>query len=188
VIERVSGAGEDANPIAPWVVAVAGCTILVARPFVGTAPDERALVFGIAYVAIAGASLAIPLARDRAPLSPAIVVTVGIALVFVAVLVAGTRVPTPWPAAALPMSTIAAIAEEALFRRIAYARLAPFGAFAAVVGSAVLFGLVHLPAYGVAAFPVDVGAGLLFGWQRWASGSWLSPAITHASANAVAIL
>ncbi|HEX6008771.1 MAG TPA: CPBP family intramembrane glutamic endopeptidase, partial [Actinomycetota bacterium] len=89
---------------------------------------------------------------------------------------------------ALPLSLLAAVAEEALFRRVAYARLARFGALVAVAGSAILFGMIHLPAYGVAALPVDLGAGVLFGWQRWASGTWLVPAGTHAFANAVAIL
>jgi membrane protease YdiL (CAAX protease family) len=71
---------------------------------------------------------------------------------------------------------------------VAYARLARFGALVAVAGSAILFGMVHLPAYGVAALPVDLGAGVLFGWQRWASGTWLVPAGTHVFANAVAIV
>jgi membrane protease YdiL (CAAX protease family) len=80
------------------------------------------------------------------------------------------------------------VAEEALFRRVAYGRLERFGALVAIVGSASLFALVHLPAYGVAALPVDLGAGLLMSWQRWASGSWTVPAATHAAANLVAVL
>jgi len=80
------------------------------------------------------------------------------------------------------------VAEEALFRRLAYARLERFGAAVAIAGSAILFGLVHVPAYGPAALPVDVGAGLLFGWQRWASGTWTVPAATHAFANALVVL
>jgi membrane protease YdiL (CAAX protease family) len=52
----------------------------------------------------------------------------------------------------------------------------------------VVFALVHLPAYGTAAIPVDFGAGLLFGWQRWASGTWTAPAITHGAANLLAVL
>jgi membrane protease YdiL (CAAX protease family) len=58
----------------------------------------------------------------------------------------------------------------------------------AIACSALLFGLVHVPAYGIAALPVDVGAGLLLGWQRWASGTWTVPAATHAFANAVVVL
>jgi membrane protease YdiL (CAAX protease family) len=83
---------------------------------------------------------------------------------------------------------LAAVAEEALFRRLAYGGLERFGAAVAIAGSALLFGLVHVPAYGLAALPVDVGAGLLFGWQRWASGTWTAPAATHAFANALVVL
>jgi membrane protease YdiL (CAAX protease family) len=106
----------------------------------------------------------------------------------VAASVSGSPIPLPWSAAALPLSVLAAVAEEALFRRLAYGRLERFGAAVAIVGSALLFGLVHVPAYGLAALPVDVGAGLLFGWQRWASGTWTVPASTHAFANALVVL
>ena len=88
----------------------------------------------------------------------------------------------------LPLSLLAALAEEALFRRAAFGALERFGAIAAVLGTAVAFALVHLPAYGFAALPVDMGAGLLFGWQRLASGSWTAPAATHAAANMLAVL
>ena len=81
----------------------------------------------------------------------------------------------------------AAVAEEALFRRVLYERLLRFGVVAAVVGSAGVFALVHLPAYGVAAMPVDLGAALLLSWQRYASGRWTVPAVTHAVANLLAV-
>ena len=81
----------------------------------------------------------------------------------------------------------AAVAEEALFRRVLYERLLRFGVVAAVGGSAVVFALVHLPAYGLAAMPVDLGAALLLGWQRYASGRWTVPAVTHAVANLLAV-
>jgi membrane protease YdiL (CAAX protease family) len=68
------------------------------------------------------------------------------------------------------------------------ARLLRLGAVAAIAITAVVFALVHLPAYGTAAIPVDFGAGLLFGWQRWASGTWTAPAITHGAANLLAVL
>ncbi len=103
-------------------------------------------------------------------------------------LAAGTPVRSPWGAATLPLGVVAAVAEEALFRRAAYGRLLRYGAPVAVVASATLFALVHLPAYGVTALPVDVGAGLLLSWQRWASGTWAVPAATHAVANLAAVL
>jgi membrane protease YdiL (CAAX protease family) len=83
---------------------------------------------------------------------------------------------------------LAAISEEALFRRAAYGRLLRFGAVSAVAGTAALFAVVHLPAYGSAALPVDLGAGLLLSWQRWAAGTWTVPAATHAFANVLVIV
>jgi membrane protease YdiL (CAAX protease family) len=78
---------------------------------------------------------------------------------------------------------LAAVAEEAFFRRFVYARLERFGAVAAVAGSALLFAVVHVPMYGAAVLPVDLAAGLVLGWQRRASGGWSSPALTHVLAN-----
>ncbi len=80
------------------------------------------------------------------------------------------------------------MAEEALFRRVAYGVLEPYGAVTAVAVTALLFALIHVPLYGVVAFPVDLGAGLLFGWQRWAAGTWTVPAATHAAANCLAVI
>jgi membrane protease YdiL (CAAX protease family) len=57
----------------------------------------------------------------------------------------------------------------------------------AIVGSAVAFALVHLPAYGTSALPVDLGAGLLLSWQRWASGTWTVPTATHGVANLMVV-
>jgi membrane protease YdiL (CAAX protease family) len=83
---------------------------------------------------------------------------------------------------------LAAVAEEALFRRAAYGWLAHSGPVIAVLVSALLFAAVHVPLYGVAAFPVDLGAGLLLSWQRWAAGTWTVPAATHAAANVLAVM
>ncbi len=93
--------------------------------------------------------------------------------------------PAPLVAWALPLTLLAAIAEEALFRRVAYGALERRGAVVAIGVTALAFALVHVPLYGVAVFPVDLGAGLLLSWQRWASGSWTVPAATHAAANAM---
>jgi len=115
------------------------------------------------------------------------VVAVGVAGIGFAVLVAGRPVATPLGASAIPLALFAAVAEEALFRRAAYGWLAPSGPAVAVIGTALLFAIVHVPLYGPAAFPVDLGAGLLFSWQRWASGTWAVPAVTHAAANLLAV-
>jgi len=169
-------------------VIVVGTAVLVLRPFATPPSGVRVSLFAVSYLTIGLASIAVPGERDRARLAPGFVLLMGFAAVALSASVAGTPVPLPWSAAALPLSLLAAVAEEALFRRLAFARLERFGAVVAVAGSALLFGLVHVPAYGLAALPVDVGAGLLFGWQRWASGTWTVPAATHAFANAVVVL
>ena len=170
------------------VIVAAGSVVLLARPFVGVAPDARVLLFATAYLVLAATSLAVPVANERPGVAPSFVLGIGVASIIFASTMAGPSVPTPHASFGLPLSLLAAVAEEALLRRVAYARLARFGALVAVAGSAILFAIVHLPSYGVAALPVDLGAGVLFGWQRWASGTWLVPAGTHAFANAVAIV
>jgi membrane protease YdiL (CAAX protease family) len=89
----------------------------------------------------------------------------------------------PATATAVVTGTIAAVAEEAFFRRFLYGWLSRWGAAVAVVGSALAFAAVHVSLYGVAALPIDLSAGLLLGWQRWATGSWTAPAATHVIAN-----
>lgn len=170
------------------IVIVVGTAVLVLRPFATPPSGARVSLFAVSYLTIGLASIAVPIDKDRPRLAPGIVLLMGFAAIALSVSLAGAPVPLPWSAVALPLSLLAAVAEEALFRRLAYARLERFGAVVAVVGSALLFGLVHVPAYGLAALPVDVGAGLLFGWQRWASGTWTVPAATHAFANALVVL
>jgi len=97
-----------------------------------------------------------------------------------------TMLPPPHYGAVSVAATIAfAVAQEAIFRRFLYAQLERFGAAAAVIVTAALFALFHVPHYGWGVLPIDFAAGLLFGWQRWASGSWTAPAATHVVANLV---
>jgi membrane protease YdiL (CAAX protease family) len=184
----VGTASERDDTLAATVVLVVGSLLLALRPLSGVTAETRVVLFGATYLTIGLASVAVPAGRDRPRLSPVVALGLGVAVVLVTFRATGTPVPSPWSAAALPLSLLAAVAEEALFRRVAYARLERFGAVVAIAGSALLFGLVHVPAYGLAALPVDVGAGLVFGWQRWASGTWTVPAATHAFANAMVVL
>jgi membrane protease YdiL (CAAX protease family) len=181
----------------PWIDAVAGVgvvlagvAILASRPFVAAGPSARTALFAGAYAAIGVAACLVPLEDRRgAPrLSRSAVLALGAVAVVVAAWAAGRPVAAPRGPATLPLAILAAVAEEALFRRAAYGWLARLGTPIALVGSAALFALVHLPAYGVAALPVDLGAGLLLTWQRWASGTWTAPATTHVLANVVAVL
>jgi membrane protease YdiL (CAAX protease family) len=208
-LTRAAAPGRPATPVAADAVLAAGLAFLLARPaLVTTAAAVPLLAAG--YVAMAAAALAVPAASAAAPASTAAAgqgaeetpplgwgapLGIGLAAVTAAGVVAG---PAPHPrvgAAAAGLGLLAAVAEEALFRRLLYLRLtrltqaslARYGTVVAVLGSAVLFALVHLPAYGTAALPVDLGAGLLLSWQRSASGRWAVPAVTHAVANLLAV-
>jgi membrane protease YdiL (CAAX protease family) len=192
----------------------AGLAFLLARPALGAVAAAVPLL-AAGYLALAATALADPpghpvggvagggAPRSRGvprtppaapapagaapPLGWAAPMGIGLAAVAVAGVVAG---PAPDPrvgAAAAGLGLLAAVAEEALFRRLLYARLARYGTVVAVLGSATLFALVHLPAYGTAALPIDLGAGLLLSWQRFASGRWTVPAVTHAVANLLAV-
>lgn len=162
----------------------AGAALLLLRlwlPALGSA--GRVAGLAVVLTAVLAASLAVPDVRDRPRLRPGLVLAIGLAGVGAALVAGGRPIPSPSVAWALPLALLAAVAEEALFRRAAYAAVAPVGSVAAVVVTALAFALVHVPLYGVAAFPVDLGAGLLLSWQRWASGTWTVPAATHAAAN-----
>ena len=78
---------------------------------------------------------------------------------------------------------VAAIAEEAFYRRFVYGWLAVRSEGLAIVGAAALFAFIHIPIYGLGVLPIDFAAGLLLGWQRRASGSWMSSGVTHIVAN-----
>ncbi len=83
-------------------------------------------------------------------------------------------------------SVVAAVGEEAFFRRLTYGWLARWGDALAISVTAAAFALVHVPAYGPQVLPIDFAAGLLFGWQRWMTGGWSAPALTHVTANLLA--
>jgi membrane protease YdiL (CAAX protease family) len=143
----------------------------------------RAAGLAVVPVAILAGSLLVPAPGGRARLHPPVVLAIGLVAIALAVAAGGRPVPTSYAAWALPLTVLAALAEEALFRRAAYGALEPHGAAVAVGVTALLFALIHVPLYGVAVFPVDLGAGLMLSWQRWASGTWALPAATHSAAN-----
>jgi membrane protease YdiL (CAAX protease family) len=169
-----------------WVIVVLGVGALLLRTrLFAFAPSERALVFAAVAGSILVASVLVPVPRERvaARLPWWLGLAIGLFAVRLATAASGPPVPLSFVAGAVPLSILAAVAEEALFRRVAYGWLERWGVPVAIVGSALLFALIHVPLYGAAVFPVDLGAGLLFSWQRWATGNWGVPAATHAAAN-----
>ena len=182
----VSGGGAD-HVLTALLVGAAAVALVGLRLRLLPAPaNTRTASLAAIYAAILAACLLVPSRRGAG--RPLLALGIGIAGVCVATTAAGTPIPLPFSAVAIPLSVLAAIAEEALFRRTLFDALAPQGTVIAVVGCALLFAVIHVPLYGAAALPVDLGAGLLFGWQRAAAGTWSVPAATHAIANLIGIL
>jgi membrane protease YdiL (CAAX protease family) len=160
---------------------VLGCALLAGR----RSPGAGALVATV-VVGVIGSLVPVP---NEATGRPVIGRWLGALGLGVAAFAIGRLIRSPVGAAspvtalAVAANILAAVSEELFFRRLMYAWLTRWGPAPAVAGTAVAFGLVHLPAYGIIALPIDIGAGVLFGWQRWASGGWSAPAVTHAVAN-----
>jgi membrane protease YdiL (CAAX protease family) len=184
--ETRPGPGEAVRPAA--ALAAAGLGLLVLRVRLLGVPSAPALFTAI-YVLVGAASLVVAIGPQNGPrLRPEVALALGVGAMAVATLLAGPVIPNRLGPQALVLNTLAAVSEEAFFRRFLYGRLVRLGAVAAVAATALLFALVHIPAYGMAAFWVDLGAGLLLSWQRWASGTWTVPAATHVAANLLVVL
>ena len=172
-----------------WVVGVGGLVALLARPWF--LPAGVDLGWRIAFfVALGLAAVWRPLAVAGAGLGVSIFVfgvgaagfLAGRALLDVPV-VAGSL------AVAVALNALAAVAEEAFFRRHLYGLLeGAWGPAAAVVGSAAAFAVVHVTVWGWWVLPLDLAAGLVLSWQRAATGRWSVPAATHVLANTLALL
>jgi membrane protease YdiL (CAAX protease family) len=183
---------ERTAAVAGFAIVLAVGAALAVRPTLlathALSMDARVGLLGGFYAAVLVASALATPERERGVLPSALVLAIGVCAVAVAWASAGPRAPLASTAAGVALSVLAAIAEEACFRGLAYARLRTLGVPAAIGLGALLFAAVHIPSYGLAAFPVDLGAGVLFGWQRWASGTWTVPATTHVAANLLAVI
>jgi membrane protease YdiL (CAAX protease family) len=169
-------------------LAAVGLGLLALRVRLLGVPSAPAL-FAAIYILVGAASMAHSIEpREDRPLRPEMALAVGVGAMVAGALLAGHVVPNRLGPHALALNSLAAISEEAFFRRFLYGRLARFGPVAAVAATALLFALVHVPAYGPSVFWVDLGAGVLLSWQRWASGTWVIPAGTHVAANLLVML
>jgi Type II CAAX prenyl endopeptidase Rce1-like len=174
-------------------VAIVGCGLLAARPALVAATPFPVLVLVALFVALlaggAGCPLPIPArAATTRSCSTAPAVLVGVAAFALGRVFVGGRPPTSATAFLIAANTLAAVAEEAWFRRLCFGLLLPAGEVFAVLGSTVLFAAVHVSIYGYWVLPLDLAAGLLLGWQRAVTGSWTAPALTHAIANVLVVL
>ena len=187
---RDGGRRLSTAPLLAPLVMVGGLAFLLGRTALGGS-TVAVPVLVVGYLTLLAGALAVKernLDRvGRAPLGWGIVLGVGLLAVTGATVVGGPVGDRRVGVVAGGVALLAAVAEEALFRRLLYDRLLRFGVVVAVIGSAVVFAVVHLPAYGLVAMPVDLGAALLLSWQRYASGRWTVPAVTHVVANLLAV-
>ncbi|HEX2699533.1 MAG TPA: CPBP family intramembrane glutamic endopeptidase [Acidimicrobiales bacterium] len=185
----------------PWsgraavVLAAGGAAALLARPWLAAAVADPTAALVVLFVGLGAVGAWCPLpgpaaarAGPAATATTAVVTLVGVGAFAAGRLLAGGRPAAPALAAYLVLNTLAAVAEEAFFRRFVYGLLEPAGQVVAIVGSAAAFAAVHLTVWGAWAVPLDLAAGLVLAWQRAATGRWSVPAITHAAANVLAVL
>lgn len=168
-----------ARPRWAWLGAGAGLAALALR-----SPGVEAL-FVVAAVGAVGLALPVPV-RDRLGSPATWFAAVAIGALAVSLVARAATVPLAFGLLPVGAAVLAAVAEEAFFRRFLYGWLAAQGPALAIGASAVAFALVHVPLYGIGALGLNLAAGLLFGWQRWATGTWTAPAATHALANVLA--
>ena len=180
-----------------WDLAVAigfGVALFAVRPYTLLNPYSAPLALAAIYGAMYAVSIGPSVPRTvEASMRLSRALLLGFAAIAVARIVIRTHIPPDSRPIAIGLALAAAVAEEAYFRRVLYGvvegDVPPGGSVRtgiAIVASASVFALIHYPDYGAAALPLDFGAGLLFAWQRWATGSWVTPAATHAFANLLA--
>ena len=184
-----------ARPSAAATAAAGGCALLVLRPVLlrdGAHPTATLAALFLLLLAVGWAWPRVSGGRASASVSAgaalAPVVAVGVGAFVLGRLVGGGHAPQPLALRVVALGSLAAVAEEAFFRRLVYDALLPGGAALAVGGSALLFALVHVSVYGFWVLPIDLAAGLVLSWQRWASGSWAAPAATHVLANVLVVI
>ena len=180
------------TPALTWIqlsVVMTGTGLLFARPELAATFGWTTATVSVLFGAVLALGLAPPARRDRTlRWAPGAVLGAGVVLFTAGRLLSSGSAPQHATAYVIALNTLAAFAEEALFRRVAYDALLDAGAAWAIAGSAAMFALAHVPVYGWSAFPLDAAAGVLLGWQRWASGTWMVPALTHAFADFVVVI
>ncbi|MBV8981709.1 MAG: CPBP family intramembrane metalloprotease [Acidimicrobiia bacterium] len=178
------------RPHAAVVAGAAGCSLLVARPLLLRNGAHPTATLATLFVALLACGLLWPrhTTSTAAGASALLVLLVGVGAFVLGRLLGGGHAPQPLVLRVVALGSLAAVAEEVFFRHFVYDSLRPGGEVIAVVGSAVLFALVHVTVYGWWVLPIDVAAGFVLSWQRWATGSWKVPVVTHVLANLLVVL
>ena len=177
------------HPLAGGAVVAAGVAWLYVRP--GGPLAAVAMFTCLGVVGLVWPVAPLPHRLGAPPVTvrwQGAVAAIGIGAFAIGRVLGGGRGLITFGAASVILNTLAAVAEEAFFRRLVLGLLAPAGPVVAIAGSAGLFAIVHIAAYGGSwIVPIDVMAGALLGWQRWSSRSLAVPTVTHVVANLLAL-
>jgi hypothetical protein len=79
--------------------------------------------------------------------------------------------------------TVVATAEERFLRGALFGLLQARGTAVAIAVPALAFAALHVPLYGWGAAPLDLAVGVWLGALRAATGTWLTPAVAHVTAD-----
>jgi membrane protease YdiL (CAAX protease family) len=85
----------------------------------------------------------------------------------------------------LVVTLVAPAVEELTYRGIGFTLIAPYGTWAAILATGVLFGVAHGL---VVALPVLTAFGIVIGWLRWRVDSIYPPMLLHGVFNGTALL
>src|SRR4051812_4150289 len=138
-----------AAPRAAAAVAAAGCGLLLLRPVLIEHLSHPAALLATLFVGLAVIGLAWPSTTPPRLERAAVPLAVGVAAFAVGRVAGGGHPPTTAVGVALLGNPLAAVAEEAFFRRFLSRLLEPHGPGVAVVGTAALFAAVHVTVYGL---------------------------------------
>lgn len=166
-----------------WAIPAAvalGCVALAAR---STSLFALAPTVAVGALGVAG-TVRKPRAEQPSRARIVTVTLIGVAAVTIVRLIS-PPLHARYTGVAFAVNIVAAVAEEAFFRRFVYGWLAARSEALAIVVAAALFAIIHVPIWGAGVLPIDFAAGLLLGWQRREAGTWLSPAVTHVVANVI---
>lgn len=84
----------------------------------------------------------------------------------------------------VPLVSLVAVSEELVLRGVLFSAVrAQRGDAVAVIVTALLFAVVHLPLYGTGAMPIDLCVGVFLGSLRVISGGVAAPALAHVIAD-----
>ncbi|MEO8898645.1 MAG: CPBP family intramembrane glutamic endopeptidase [Candidatus Dormibacter sp.] len=174
-------------PVLVLTVAVATTVRVVAGQPIPAASPPAALLFSAVLVSAAAAYRA-DLVPPRWP-GVALGVCGGAALVAVSLaglpaITLGARATSQSLLWWVPLVSLVALSEELVLRGVLFSALrADHGDAVAVLLTAALFAVIHLPLYGVGAMPTDLCVGVFLGSLRVVSGGVSAPAVAHMVAD-----